>query len=178
MATSYDAVVIGAGIIGAATALSLSRGGRRVLVVDKLPASGYGSTSGSCAIVRPFYSTVEGSALAYESHFYWMEWADFVGKGDERGLARYVNCGNLVVRCPRNKYLNPILAVMREIGCPYRELNAAEVKQRLPIVTLESFDPPRRPEDAAFGTSNGEILPGRGLLPDRGLCHRSPACRP
>ena len=32
MATSYDAVVIGAGIIGAATALSLSRAGRRVLV--------------------------------------------------------------------------------------------------------------------------------------------------
>jgi sarcosine oxidase, subunit beta len=168
MATSYDAVVIGAGIIGAATALALSRAGRRVLVVDKLPASGYGSTSGSCAIVRPFYSTVEGSALAYESHFYWMEWADFVGKGDERGLARYVNCGNLVVRCPRNKYLKPILEVMREIGCPYRELNAAQVKQRLPIVTLESFDPPRRPEDAAFGTSNGEILPGAVFFPTGG----------
>jgi hypothetical protein len=93
-------------------------------------------------------------------------------------LPATVNCGNLVVRCPRNKYLNPILEVMREIGCPYRELNAAEVKQRLPIVTLESFDPPRRPEDAAFGTSNGEILPGAVFFPTGGLCHRSPACRP
>jgi len=118
--------------------------------------------------VRPFYSTLEGSALAYESHFYWMEWEDFVGKGDERGLARYVNCGNLVVRCSRNKYLNPILAVMREIGCRYRELNPEEVKQRLPIVTLESFDPPRRPEDAAFGTSNGEMLPGAVFFPTGG----------
>jgi sarcosine oxidase subunit beta len=51
---------------------------------------------------------------------------------------------------------------------PYRELNAAEVKQRLPIVTLESFDPPRRPEDAAFGTSNGEMLPGAVFFPTGG----------
>ena len=178
MATSYDAVVIGAGIIGAATALSLSRGGRRVLVVDKLPASGYGSTSGSCAIVRPFYSTVEGSALAYESHFYWMEWADFVGKGDERGLARYVNCGNLVVRCPRNKYLNPILAVMREIGCPYRELNAAEVKQRLPIVTLGILRSAAPAGGCRLRHLQWRDPSRRGLLPDRGLCHRSPAGGP
>jgi sarcosine oxidase subunit beta len=163
-----DAVVIGAGVIGAAVALALARGGRRVVVVDKLPAAGYGSTSGSCAIVRPFYSTVDGSALAYESHFYWMEWADFLGAADERGLARYVNCGNLVVKCARNKFLKPVLAVMREIGCPYRELDPEQVKQRLPIVSLESFDPPRRPEDAAFGQSNGRMLPGAVFFPTGG----------
>ena len=168
MATSYDAVVIGAGIIGAATALSLSRAGRRVLVVDKLPAAGYGSTSGSCAIVRPFYSTVDGSALAYESHFYWMDWANFLGAADERGIARYVNCGNLVVKCARNRYLKPVLEVMREIGCPYRELDPEEVKKRLPIVSLQSFDPPRRPEDPEFGHANGEMLPGAVFFPTGG----------
>ncbi|HZT19492.1 MAG TPA: FAD-dependent oxidoreductase, partial [Dongiaceae bacterium] len=168
MAGRYDAVVIGAGVIGSAAALALARGGRRVVVVDRLPAAGYGSTSGSCAIVRPFYSTVDGSALAYESHFYWMEWADFLGVADERGLARYVNCGNLVVKCARNKYLEPVLRVMREIGCPYRELDPAEVKRRLPIVNLESFDPPRRPEDAEFGRSNGKMLPGAVFFPTGG----------
>ncbi len=168
MTKPYDAIVIGAGIIGASTALALARAGQRVLVVDRLPASGYGSTSGSCAIVRPFYSTVDGSALAYESHFYWMEWAEFLGVRDERGIARYVNCGNLVVKCARNKYLQPVLGVMREIGCPYRELTPDEVKQRLPIVNLRSFDPPRRPEDPAFGHSNGEELPGAVLFPTGG----------
>ena len=87
---SADVVVIGAGVIGAATALALARGGRKVLSLDKLPAAGYGSTSGSCAIIRPFYSTLDGSALAYESHFYWKEWAEFlsghgVGLFDSRG---------------------------------------------------------------------------------------------
>ena len=46
MSESYDVVIIGAGIIGAATALALGRAGRRALSLDKLPASGYGSTGG------------------------------------------------------------------------------------------------------------------------------------
>ena len=52
MAPAYDAIIIGAGIIGAATALGLARKGLNVLSVDRLPAAGYGSTSGSCAIIR------------------------------------------------------------------------------------------------------------------------------
>jgi sarcosine oxidase subunit beta len=147
-------------VIGAATALALTRGGRKVICVDKNPAAGYGSTSGSCAIIRPFYSTVDGLALAYESHFYWKNWPTFLGVEDERGLARYVNCGSLVLKCPRNKFLEPVLRVMREIGCPFRELTADEVRQRLPIAVTLSFDPPRRVDDPTFGQPNGYELPG------------------
>ena len=168
MAKAYDAIVIGAGVIGASTALALSRAGRKTLCIDKLPAAGYGSTSGSCAIVRPFYSTIDGSALAYESHFYWQEWEEFLSVNDERGLTRYVNCGSLVVKCARNKYLVPVLKVMREIGCPYRELSPEEVKEKLPFVVMESFDPPRRPEDPQFAHSNGEHLPGAVHFPTGG----------
>src|SRR5271165_2811158 len=99
MKTTYDAIIIGAGILGTSTALALARGGFSVLCVDKNPAAGYGSTSGSCAIIRPFYSTVDGSALAFESHFYWKNWSSFIEVEDPRGLARYINCGNLVVKC-------------------------------------------------------------------------------
>ena len=45
----FDSIVIGAGIIGAAITLELTRRGHRTLCVDKLPAAGYGSTSNSCA---------------------------------------------------------------------------------------------------------------------------------
>jgi sarcosine oxidase subunit beta len=168
MAKAYDAIVIGAGVIGASTALALARNGRKTLCIDKLPAAGYGSTSGSCAIVRPFYSTVDGSALAYESHFYWREWAEFLGTEDERGFARYVNCGSLVVKCARNKYLEPVLKVMREIGCPYREVSPDEVKKKLPFVIMDSFDPPRRPDDPEFAHANGERLPGAVHFPTGG----------
>ncbi|MYA86310.1 MAG: FAD-dependent oxidoreductase, partial [Acidimicrobiaceae bacterium] len=53
----FDAVVVGAGVIGAAIAFELGRRGRRALCVDKLPAAGFGSTVNSCAIVRFTYST-------------------------------------------------------------------------------------------------------------------------
>ena len=75
----YDAVIIGAGVIGCAIALALSRKGYRTLNVDRLPAAGYGSTSASAAIIRPYYSTVEGTALAYEGHFRWRDWPAFLG---------------------------------------------------------------------------------------------------
>ena len=60
----YDTVIIGAGIIGAATAFELAKLGYRTLNVDKLPAAGYGPTSSSCAIIRVHYSTFDGTALA------------------------------------------------------------------------------------------------------------------
>jgi sarcosine oxidase, subunit beta len=41
MSESYDAVVIDAGVIGAATTLGLARKVLGVLCVDRLPAAGY-----------------------------------------------------------------------------------------------------------------------------------------
>ncbi len=49
---TYDVIIIGAGIIGAATAYELSKKGYRTINLDMLPAAGYGSTSNSCAIIR------------------------------------------------------------------------------------------------------------------------------
>jgi sarcosine oxidase subunit beta len=87
MAERYDAIIIGAGIIGACTAFELAKRRWRTLNVDRLPAAGYGSTGSSCAIIRTYYSTLDGSALAYESFFCWDDWARYLGVGDERGLA-------------------------------------------------------------------------------------------
>ena len=63
MANDYDAIVIGAGIIGCCTGFELARRGFKTLNVDKLPAAGYGSTSNTCAIIRLHYSTPAGVAM-------------------------------------------------------------------------------------------------------------------
>ena len=88
----YDALIIGAGIIGAATAFELAKLGYRTLNVDKLPAAGYGPTSSSCAIIRVHYSTFDGIALAWEGYHYWHEWRKYLEADDERGLAKFVEC--------------------------------------------------------------------------------------
>jgi sarcosine oxidase subunit beta len=168
MSESYDVVIIGAGIIGAATALALGRAGRRALALDRLPAAGYGSTGASCAIIRPYYSTVDGSALAYESHFYWQDWAAFLGVEDERGLARYHDCGCIVLKTEANKYLEPVCAIMDEIGAPYEHLGPEDLERRLPILTMDSFGPVKRPQDPGFGEPNGARMKGGVLFPTGG----------
>ena len=168
MRQSYDAIVIGAGVIGAAVALALGRKGYAVLGVDRLPAAGYGSTSGSCAIVRPYYSTADGSALGWESHFYWRDWAEFLGVEDERGLARYVNCGCLRLKSPANDYLVSTLKVMDEIGCPYEQWNAQEVLERMPGIVLDSYGEAKPVDDPDFGQPSGPSLPGGVFFPDGG----------
>ena len=62
----YDAVIIGAGVIGTATALELTRNGYNTPNIDKNPEAGYGSASNSCAIIRVHYSTEHYPAFAYE----------------------------------------------------------------------------------------------------------------
>lgn len=62
----YDAIIIGAGVIGTPIAYELSKMGYKTLTLDKQPDAGEGSTAGSCAIVRAHYSTEDGVALAYE----------------------------------------------------------------------------------------------------------------
>ena len=92
----YDAIVIGAGIIGSAVAFELAKKGYSTLNLDKLPASGYGSTSNSCAIVRAHYSTYDGVAMAYEGFSYWKDWPGYLDAEDERGHALYLQCGTVL----------------------------------------------------------------------------------
>ena len=162
MSQSYDAIIIGAGIIGCATSYALGRKGWRVLNIDRLPACGYGSTSGSCAIIRPYYSTLDGSAMAYESHFYWRDWADYLGGVDidEKGLIQYINCGSLVMKTSLNDFMEPCMALMDELGCPYEEFSPEQIVEKLPVWNTESFGPAKRPDDAEFGVANEIPLQG------------------
>jgi len=158
--TSYDAIIIGAGIIGTASSLGLARKGWRVLNIDSLPASGYGSTSGSCAIIRPYYSTIDGSAIAYESHFYWKDWENFIDAKDERGLIRYNDCGSLVVKTKQNNYLEPILKIMDELNIPYEHYDSDQIVARLPIMNKQSYGPVKSADDTDFGMDNGKEIVG------------------
>ncbi|MGF7162681.1 sarcosine oxidase subunit beta [Rhodoligotrophos appendicifer] len=168
MSGSYDAVIIGAGVIGAALGLELARKGWKTLNIDRLPASGYGSTSGSCAIIRTYYSTVDGAALAYEGYFYWKKWAEYLGVKDERGLAEFRDTGAMVMKTANNGYLGKIMANMDLLGIPYEEWTPAMIKSRLPTADIHSFSPPRRPENLGFGEAQGDELTGGVFFPAGG----------
>lgn len=168
MKDRYDAVIIGAGVIGSAVAFELAKKGWSTLNVDKLPAAGYGSTGASCAIIRTHYSTLEGSRLAYEGYFYWDNWTDYVGVEDERGLARFHKTGCLVMKTERNGHLRHICSLMDELGIPWHDLSPQDVAERLPIYTTEAFWPPKRLDDDGFGEPTAGAVAGAVLFPTAG----------
>ena len=90
----YDAIIIGAGIIGNSIAYELALKGYKTLSIDKLGGSGFGSTAGSCAIIRLYYSSPEGVALAREGYYYWLDWPKYLKTIDPDGMAYYKNTGS------------------------------------------------------------------------------------
>jgi len=53
MSKSYDAIIIGAGIIGACVGFELAKRGQRVLNIDKLSGAGSGSSAPSRSTAVP-----------------------------------------------------------------------------------------------------------------------------
>lgn len=163
-----DVIIVGAGVIGCASALALARRGHSPLVLDRLHGPGYGSTAASCAIIRPYYSTTTSSALAWESHFYWSNWQQFLNLDSGAQLARYVDCGCLVMKTTGNEMLEPTIAIMREIGCPFQELTREQLVERMPGVDVSNFAPPKRPDDDGFGEPSGGEIGGAVFFPQGG----------
>jgi sarcosine oxidase subunit beta len=147
---SADAIVIGAGVIGAAVALELARSGRSVIVVDKGPAPGAGSTSASSSIIRFSYSTRDAVLTAWESAAVWRNWASYLGVEDPDGIARFIGTGYLGLQAPGFDSTR-ILALWDEIGIPYECLTPAELRRRWPALDVGSYYPPKRVDDPAFG---------------------------
>ena len=61
-----DAVIIGAGVVGCAVALELSRRGLNTLSIDGTTSAGAGATSNSSAVVRFSYSALPGVTMSWE----------------------------------------------------------------------------------------------------------------
>ena len=144
-----DAIIIGAGIIGCAIACELTKRGYKPLNIDKLPAAGFGSTSNSCAIVRFHYSTLDGAQMAFENYFYWKDWANYIGPADDRGYAKYLECGFVILRNNDPGEKN-FIKIFEEVGIAYEEWNLDTLREKFPIGDLHTFAPPRPIEDETF----------------------------
>ncbi|MDP6105465.1 MAG: FAD-dependent oxidoreductase [Acidimicrobiales bacterium] len=163
----YDAIIVGAGIIGAAVAFELAKKGYSTLNLDKLPASGYGSTSNSCAIVRAHYSTYDGVAMAYEGFSYWKDWADYLDAEDERGHALYMQCGTVLFMLDGGHH-EKVLPLFDQVDVPYEVWDNETLAERVPFFEHGTHGEPCRPEDDRFWAEpEGELI-GALFTPDSG----------
>lgn len=169
---STDVVVIGAGVIGSSIALELARAGHRVIVLDRAPGAGQGSTSASSAIVRFNFSTTAGVATAWEAHFGWLDWAGHLGH-DVGDLALFRKSGLVMLdveAAPRTSWL----PLFDEIGVPYEEWDSAKLAERVPEIDAGRYWPPKRLDDEEFWEDakhslGGVYTPDAGYISDPSL---------
>ena len=172
MTKTYEVVIIGAGIIGSAIGCGLARRGWQTLNIDRHSTSGQGSTSSSVAIVRTHYSTLEGSALAWEGTHCWENWHDQIGAEDPAGMAEFRQTGVLSLKTEENGYLRKQMSVSDELGIPYEEWSVEKIANKLPSWETKKFGPPVLSMHDRFGHNTGPSIEGAVLFPRGGYLPR------
>jgi glycine/D-amino acid oxidase-like deaminating enzyme len=159
--TEYDALVVGAGIIGLATAYHIkSRDPEaNVLVVDKLAAAGQGSTAKSAAAFRCLFYSGTNFALADSSvEFYKhiqddlkfnlkLRWAGYLWLFDKDGYRKML----------------PVLEDLAGKSFQYKEYDEGELTKKLGMKTNFADDE----EAQLMGLGNvhkGILIPKAGLI--------------
>jgi sarcosine oxidase subunit beta len=157
-------VVIGAGVIGAAVALELQRAGHDVVVVERGPTAGCGSTSASSSIIRYSYSTRDAILMAWEAAQQWFDWRDHLGASDDEPLARFVPCPNLTFVSP-GVDVDGVMRWWSEFGIAHELLDSDALAQRFPAFDVGRYHPPRLADDPEFAAPAAGELAGLLCLP-------------
>ena len=137
-----DVVVVGAGIIGLATAFHLAKAGVRDVLVVERRHIGAGASGKSGAIIRTHYSNEPETRLALEGLRFFESFEDHVGVA-----CRFERIGWLAFVDPEAADdLDANLAIQRSLGIPARIVSADELRDIDGSVSVEDgavagFDP-------------------------------------
>jgi sarcosine oxidase, subunit beta len=137
--TSYDAIVIGGGVIGVSIAYHVARfGGGRVLLLERGQLGG-GTTAQSSCIVRTHYSVPENVALAQKGLEAFEHFAAYLG--DAEADAGFTRCGLMIVAAegPRVAALRETLAVARALGLGADEIALDDARRIHPLLQLDDI---------------------------------------
>ncbi|MEO1453295.1 MAG: FAD-dependent oxidoreductase [Pseudomonadota bacterium] len=168
MTQTADAIIIGTGVIGTAVAYELAKKGWKTLSLDRNAQIGHGSTAGSCAIIRMHYSTLDGTAFAWEGYHYWRDWAAYLAAPTDDALAKFIECGCLVAKTEANSHLEKHMYYSGMLDCPFEEWTPEQITEKLPIYSMDSFAPAKRMDAPEFGKPNGARLKGGVFWPKAG----------
>ena len=137
MAETFDAIVIGAGVIGASTAFHLAKLGRlRVCIVERDQVC-TGGTAKSCAIVRSHYSVPTNTALTVASIAIFDDFQDWLE--DDEAESGFTNSGYIIV-APEGDFAAKLaanLAMQSGLGADTFEISAADAGEIHPLLNLD-----------------------------------------
>lgn len=135
MNQTYDAIIIGAGVMGASIAYNLSRAGMKVLILERQTV-GIGATGASSGLVRMHYDLEIDSALAWESYHFFANWRERIG-----GECGFRRTGFLQIVSPeKNEQLRGNVEMQQRLGIRTEVVTAADVKKIAPVFKTDDFD--------------------------------------
>ncbi len=135
MNQTYDAIVIGAGVIGASVAYNLSQRGLKVLILERQTV-GAGATGASSGLVRMHYDIEVDSALAWQSFQFFRNWRERIGS--ECGFHK---TGFLQLVAPdKNEQLRANVAMHKRLGIMTEVVTAEDVKKIAPMIKTHDFE--------------------------------------
>ena len=135
MNQTYDAIVIGAGVMGASIAYNLSQRGLKVLILERQTIA-VGATGASSGLVRMHYDVEVDSALAWESFHYFKNWRERIG-----GECGFTRTGFLqIVKPAMNEQLRGNVAMQQRLGILTEVVTADDVKKLAPMFKTDDFE--------------------------------------
>jgi len=140
---SADAIVIGAGIVGASCALALTNAGLKVLVVDRGPVAGGTTGAGEGNILVSDKDPGPELTLALRSRDLWFEMKADVGDTFELEAK-----GGIVVARHDDKPLKEFASKQRSAGVDAQEVGDVELHQLEPHLTREITSGVFYPQDS------------------------------
>lgn len=155
MARTYDAIVIGGGVMGASIAFHLARAGAgRVALVEARTLCA-GNTRKSGAIVRMHYSNDPEARLALASLAYFQNWGEMVG-----GACGFQPTGFALLVGPENlDRLGRNVARLQALGVDTSVLRPDELRDVMPSLQTDgvagaAYEPGSGYADAALTTTS------------------------
>lgn len=151
--STYDVMVIGAGVFGAWTAYTLARGGARALLVDAYgPGSSRSSSSGESRIIRMGYG-------ADEIYTRWSQralelWRQF---DQETGSRIFHRTGVLWLGRENAPNVTATLAMLLKAGVRHKTLSRAEIEKCFPQIACEEG------EMAIYEPESGALMARRSV---------------
>jgi sarcosine oxidase, subunit beta len=135
MPQNFDAIIIGAGVMGTSTAFHLTQRGLKPIILERKQV-GFGATGSSSGLVRMHYDLEVESRLAWVSFQYFRNWSERVG-----GECGFRRTGFLHIEPAKNQaQLRANVEMHKRIGIPTEVITGADVKRISPSFTTDDIE--------------------------------------
>lgn len=134
MTQNFDAIIIGAGVVGVSIAFHLAERGLKPLIIERKQI-GFGATGSSSGLVRMHYDLEIESQLAWKSFQYFRNWNERIG-----GECGFRRTGFLHIEpADHEAQLRANVEMHKRIGIPTEIITGADVKHIAPFFKTDDI---------------------------------------